>query len=316
MKRRTPVLLLKTKSAPQDSYEEYFSNLENGEYDPVFIPVLEHRFQEHALQKIRSLISHGCLESQSGNVSAASQLEYGGIIFTSQRAVEAFSQAVVQIRDGAESGKSNVHKILSANMPLYVVGPATARGLRALNLQCPIVGEDSGNGENLAAVILEHYNQWVKERKRKLPLLFLVGEQRRDIIPKTLQSDSLGADRIQVDELTVYETTEMASFRNAFSTTFTSNIKTGISLQWVVVFSPTGCKAMLDSLGFLQSNGSKVVNRSEDPHKILIATIGPTTRDFLVREFGFHPDVCAPKPSPEGVGAAIEESMHKHADAE
>jgi len=45
------------------------------------------------------------------------------------------------------------------------------------------------------------------------PLLFLVGEQRRDIIPKTLTSPSLPPDRlIQVDELVVYETGVMESF--------------------------------------------------------------------------------------------------------
>jgi len=42
-----------------------------------------------------------------------------------------------------------------------------------------------------------------------------------------------------------------------------------------------------------------------------IATIGPTTRDFLREKFGFEPDVCAAKPSPEGVEEGIREFMRE-----
>lgn len=37
-----------------------------------------------------------------------------------------------------------------------------------------------------------------------------------------------------------------------------------------------------------------------------VVTIGPTTKEFLEVELGFEPDVCAEKPTPEGVGEAIE----------
>lgn len=40
-----------------------------------------------------------------------------------------------------------------------------------------------------------------------------------------------------------------------------------------------------------------------------VATIGPTTRDYLVRKFGFQPDVCAAEPSPEGVRTGIIQFM-------
>ena len=64
-----------------------------------------------------------------------------------------------------------------------------------------------GNGEALAHYMLDHYGQWYRDRKVKPPLLFLVGEQRRDIIPKTLMDPALADDRrIQVDELVVYGT--------------------------------------------------------------------------------------------------------------
>ena len=39
--------------------------------------------------------------------------------------------------------------------------------------------------------------------------------------------------------------------------------------------------------------------------KTHIATIGPTTRDFLKEEYDFEPDVTSPKPSPEGLSEGI-----------
>lgn len=72
---------------------------------------------------------------------------------------------------------------------------------------------------------------------------------------------------------------------------------------WVVVFSPTGCRELLGVLG-VGNQGKERWKR-----KMFVATIGPTTRDYLVREFGFEPDVCAERPSPEGVGEGIRRFM-------
>lgn len=80
----TPILLLKTKSSPQDSYEEYFSA--HG-YSPVFIPVLEHHFHEQNLRWVRELFDSGALQPGPDR-------KYGGLIFTSQRAVEGFASVV------------------------------------------------------------------------------------------------------------------------------------------------------------------------------------------------------------------------------
>jgi len=71
----------------------------------------------------------------------------------------------------------------------------------------------------------------------------------------------------------------------------------------VVVFSPTGCRELLGVLGV----GREGEGRQRKRRKFFVATIGPTTRDYLVREFGFEPDVCAERPSPEGV----EEGMRR-----
>jgi len=152
-------------------------------------------------------------------------------------------------------------------------------------------------------------------------LLFLVGEQRRDIIPKTLQSPTLSqAEQIGVEELVVYDTSEMETFRSDFATTWSSNIRAGHLKQWVVVFSPSGCRAMLEVWGLLDPETDKVkskrvqdrrgsVTAPESQPRTYIATIGPTTSDYLSSQFNFAPDVVAPRPTPEGLLDGISHFM-------
>lgn len=155
-----------------------------------------------------------------------------------------------------------------------------------------------------------------------------MGDVHRDIIPKTLMSPELPVhERIQIDELVVYETTVMESFRQDFSAVLErlNRDTTGDEEKecqapiWVVVFSPTGCDAMVDILGVRarnnleQSEGQQIRELMNRRRKCYIATIGPTTRDHLRSNFGVEPDVCAEQPSPEGVGKGIEMVMNKRA---
>jgi uroporphyrinogen-III synthase len=296
-----PVLLLKTKSIPADGYHEIFAGWNN--YLPTFLPVLEHRFREDALTWLKNVTSGRGFNSDA---TVPAESSFGGIIFTSQRAVEAFTSIVESLDPHTRD------ELLPEALPLYVVGPATARGLRSLNLKCQIIGEETGNGAALSAFMLDHYNrlpisQTVRQ-DRKHPLLFLVGEVRRDIIPKSLQSPDLPQEaRIGVDEVVIYETCEMASFHIDFAQALEESAASGAKEQWVVVFSPQGCRAMLDCLGWLDETGRcKAEITDSSSTTTYIATIGPTTRDYLIKEFGYEPHVCAEKPSPEGIYAAIE----------
>ena len=154
------------------------------------------------------------------------------------------------------------------------------------------------------------------------PLLFLASEQRRDIIPRTLQSETVDPERrIPVDELVVYKT----SVKNSFLSDFTAQRDAGrdnpkAAVVVVVVFSPSGCEAMLSALDLLDHKTRKANSRAQQRwqpgvkggslargrEKIwVIATIGPTTRDYLSREFEFQADISAEKPSPEGVGESV-----------
>lgn len=193
---------------------------------------------------------------------------------------------------------------------MYSVGPATTRALKAVPQDPPlqVFGEHTGNGDNLAHFILEHYASWYHDRPGGLPsLLFLVGEQRRDIIPKTLMDANLPKEkRIQVDEIVVYGSGVMESFSQDFARRLRETQKR--DMVWIVVFSPTGCDQMLKGLGILDEPTGKA--KPKDPSRTrFIATIGPTTRNYLKKTFDFDADACAEKPSPEGVLEAITHFM-------
>jgi uroporphyrinogen-III synthase len=89
-----------------------------------------------------------------------------------------------------------------------------------------------------------------------------------------------------------------------------------------VVFSPSGCEALLKCLGYIdddkkltekgrnRGDGTKnVPSQAAEGPRYIIATIGPTTRDYLEREFGFKADVCAETPSPEGIGEGVKKYL-------
>ena len=321
----TSLFLLKTKSVPGDGYEEQFAAAKDGvRFEPIFVPVLEHKFKDKGVRVMRNLIRHDRFGTHEG-------AKYGGLIFTSQRAVEAFSKSVAEAVEAGHGAKDAIDQSLGQEMsdcpfaddgtlphiqqvPVYTVGPATTRALRAIQ-QLPSLqtfGAETGNGEALAHFILDHYVDWHRDSNERPPLLFVVGEQRRDIIPETLMNPKLGMDRrIQVDEVTVYETGVMESFEQDFAALLR---KTGNrSSRWVVVFSPTGCEAMLRSLNMLNPSTGKVrADVSRSTRNTYIATIGPTTRDHLRKQFDFDPDVCAETPSPEGVGAGIRKFIKDH----
>lgn len=83
-----PLFLLKTRSTPNDGYEERFSAVKDGpRFSPTFVPVLEHQLVDEGLNVVRNLLK----KKQIGNGVGS---KYGGMIFTSQRAVEAFTKLV------------------------------------------------------------------------------------------------------------------------------------------------------------------------------------------------------------------------------
>ena len=319
-----PILLLKTRSYPNDSYEAYFTTA-SPPFASYFVPVLHHTYSAPVLAKVRTLLLSPSILGE----------QYGGLIFTSQRAVEAFGSVLGTlttersppdtdlgaVRSSGTEQASLISGLKALALPLYTVGPATSRALSALQSTylpgCSIHGQDIGNGENLAKFILSHYSNVSSSQRHSvdkknttlLPLLFLVGETRRDIIPRTLSAHS-----IHVDEWPVYETTIQESFPTVFGAVLEETKEA--RAVWVVVFSPAGCESMLRVLGMLDEGTGRVRVVEKGGHwydgkTVDIASIGPTTRDYLSNEFGCEVDVCAERPSPEGLGEGIVEFMRE-----
>ncbi|KAF4457297.1 Uroporphyrinogen-III synthase [Fusarium albosuccineum] len=309
-----PVLLLKTRSSPGDSYEDLFSESggDGAGFAPQFVPVLLHQFLDAGMKEVAALLRERRIGNQEHH-------QYGGLIFTSQRAVEAFVKLVEggKDEDAANQDTNSTNNPPTSwphlqHIPVYSVGPATTRALAAVPQDPPlrVFGSHTGNGAALAPFILAHYAEWYAGRPTLPPILFLVGETRRDIIPKTLQDPHLPEqERIRVTETVVYGTGVMESFpvdlRRVLGET------RDVPMRWIVVFSPTGCDSMLRVMGVLDSETGKVREGGIRDGRTFVATIGPTTRDHL-RSFGFEPDVCAESPTPQGVLDGIQEFITKN----
>lgn len=205
---------------------------------------------------------------------------------------------------------------------------------RSRDHDCNENENENGNSNTTTAEQQQHQHQQGNEKeeqeqtpkptKPKLPLLFLTGKQHRDVIPKTLMSESLPeTERIPVHELVVYGTAVMGGFEECFREAVEGFLEGGVGVgavdknevMWVVIFSPTGCDAVLRVLGLGLGSGAGGASSSggENNRRIHIATIGPTTRDHLRKKYGVEPDVCAEKPSYDGVGKGIEQFMESRA---
>lgn len=86
----SPILLLKTRSSPHDGYDDFFTA---KDYSPSFIPVLEHRFNNTSLSEVRNLFATGAFNNDQDQTRTHTK-KYGGMIFTSQRAVEGFAAMI------------------------------------------------------------------------------------------------------------------------------------------------------------------------------------------------------------------------------
>ena len=89
-----PVLLLKTRTQPKDGYEDYFNSSSVSAHDsvrfkPIFVPVLEHQPNNENLDRLKQLLKSERLNQ-----------EYGGMVFTSQRAVEGWRGIVEDVESG------------------------------------------------------------------------------------------------------------------------------------------------------------------------------------------------------------------------
>lgn len=258
---RTAVLLL--KEARGDAQQDpYHLALASAGFTPSFLPVLDH-----------VLINEAELQQQVERGPATTS----ALVITSQRAVEAW--------DAAQRAAGREAALGWTEVPIFVVGPATAEALSSI--EAPprqVLGADaSGTGGSLARFIVDYYTQQTPSS----PLLYLVGDKRRDVLPAVLREAN-----VLYEELEVYRTDARAGFAADFEAALaTMDMR---SSPWIVFFSPSGVKV---ALPILRARGSF--------ERVRTAAIGPTTRDFLRDEMGVEADAMAVSPSAEQLVGAL-----------
>lgn len=244
------LLLLKTKTVPSDPYHDL---LTENSISHNFIPLLTHKH-----------IPEECIEKLENNYE-----NIGYLIITSQRAVEALQQSILPKLNG---------KIVSylLNLPILTVGPATADFLQKLGFTNIKGGSEAGNGSVLADIIIDDKENNYKAGKG----LFLVGEIRKDVIPRKLKP--LG---FNITELVVYTTKPMDCIMERYTAKLLPNRN-----NIVVFFSPQGTE--------------EIVEQIDSSVKVL--SIGPTTQQYLI-EKNIKVDGVCEKPNAKSLLSLLKE---------
>lgn len=168
--------------------------------------------------------------------------------------------------------------------------------------ECWVEGEEAGRGEGLVEIVA---GRGVEKQDGGNKVLWLTGEKRREGLRAGLIEKG-----IDVEICVVYGTTLSlqfpAHFRQALLETEPESGKAGV--RWITVFSAQGGREILEGLKWLEE-GSERVLKQQEGRTTYVASIGPTTRDYLEGEFGLRVDVCAERPSPEGLREEMERIM-------
>lgn len=167
--------------------------------------------------------------------------QWSSIIFTSKRAVEAVGLAIDE--DKLCGWKSK---------PCFVVGEATRRAAEQIGFRCE--GEQSGSAASLGPVIKELY-----DKDQHLPILFVCGRSRMDVLPEFLIGNG-----IPHEEVVVYETGSDPLLRK--------HIESFIDLYGppthLVYFSPSGFR-------FAHRHWERALSRRLDG--VIVIAIGKST---------------------------------------
>ncbi|KAL4065617.1 tetrapyrrole biosynthesis, uroporphyrinogen III synthase [Scleroderma yunnanense] len=288
------VLLLRTPAeGGVDNFESAFSA--NG-YSPISVPVLE-----TIIVNLKDLSNKIATGPRSQNIS--------GVIVTSKRGIEAWSDAVKSIVSG-DPGIAPSDSADWVSVPFYVIGEATASAAAELRKTLPsrLIPDDirgqtqSGTAEQLARFILSDLTARANGSTART-LLYLTGDKNRDTLPKILTSGGVGLDVLQV-----YATHVSPSFpydlKNAM---VKAALDPSQSWGWIVFFAPSAAEQVMPTLlkeFQFQSIDSSAESRDVE-QRVKIAVIGPTTASFVQDILKLHVDVVAPKPTSNDLASAI-----------
>ncbi|XP_062491223.1 uroporphyrinogen-III synthase isoform X1 [Pezoporus occidentalis] len=261
------VLLLKDPKDKESGPDPYIQALGLYRFEATLIPVLS--FEFISLESLFEKLSHPeC---------------YGGLIFTSPRALEAIKICLKEKNKNEAWSKSLKQKW--DTKPVYVVGKATASLVEEIGLTPQ--GEKSGNAEKLAEYICS------REKSSSSALLFPCGALKREVLPTVLREKG-----ITLESLTVYQTTQHAHLQESLSSYFSQQ---GIPAS-IVFFSPSGVRFCLQHIQKLLGD---YINH------IKFAAIGPTTAEAM-EAAGIPVSCTAESPTPQDLATGIQKALHLH----
>ncbi|XP_029885724.1 uroporphyrinogen-III synthase isoform X1 [Aquila chrysaetos chrysaetos] len=259
------VLLLKDPKDKDSGPDPYMKELGLYGFEATLIPVLSFEFV--SLETLFEKLSHPeC---------------YGGLVFTSPRALEAIKLCLKENSKNEAWSKSLKQRWNTK--PAYVVGKATASLVEEIGLIPQ--GEKSGNAEKLAEYICS------REKPNSSALLFPCGALKREVLPTVLREKG-----IPLESLTVYQTTQHADLQGSLSSYFSQQ---GFPAS-IVFFSPSGVKFCLQHI---QKLSGDLINH------IKFAAIGPTTAEAM-EAAGIPVSCTAESPTPQDLAAGIQKALH------
>lgn len=240
------VLLLKSENENSDNYVKLLCE---KNFDPVFVPTLEFVF-----------INLDRLGSELKNFE-----NYSGLIFTSQRSVQAIKLASKD--DGLPLAWSELNN--------YCVGEATFNSITT-ELGIESKGRETGNASSLADFIRDDLVAGSFSGK---PFLFPCSNLKQDILQKKLEEYGFS-----LNPVTAYETVAHPDLEEHLKN------KIDGDLEFLVFFSPSGV---------VFSN--EIIKRLRlDVAMVKLVAIGPSTAK-AIEKAGWSVHKTSAKPTPESL---------------
>ncbi|XP_047618522.1 uroporphyrinogen-III synthase isoform X3 [Phacochoerus africanus] len=207
---------------------------------------------------------------------------YGGLIFTSPRAVEAV-KLCLEKANKTEAWKTSLKEKWNLKS-VYVVGNATASLVSKIGLDPE--GENCGNAEKLAEYICSRESS-------ALPLLFPCGHLKRETLPRMLKDKG-----VPMESITVYQTIPHPGIQGNLNSYYSQQ---GIPAS-ITFFSPSGLSYSLKHIQELSG---------DNIDQIKFVAIGPTTAHALAAQ-GLPVSCTAESPTPRALAAGIRTALQPH----
>lgn len=241
------VVLFKSESNGPDKFR---SALENAGFSVHSINCLEFRFKN--AESLKEKLMH--------------PEKYEGIIFTSQRAVEGTSHAI-------DNEPKRILNWIGKNN--FCVGESTSELCKSL-LKLDPEGKDTGNAQNLAALIIGRCTNTLGQRK---VFLFPSGNLKQDVLETSLLKYQIELEVVELYETVVHSMLDV-------SIAALNHVK----INYIVFFSPSGVNFVHRFL----------VDSNLDLEHTKIVAIGPATRKAL-EDLNLNCHFMCTKPTPESL---------------